>query len=370
MGNVDSAPLARSLRTLLKSRDISLGKQIILSFLKNVNTFAPWFWHTGTLTLPSWEKLGNDIRLAEEEGVIDPMVRPIWEMVRACLRAADTNFPPSQGALSEARRVLEKARSEASEEGSEVDSESSLDSDGEDSEEDEGKTKPKTKWPPNSRVGATEKKGETCPASPSAPPWDPPTGGAPPWGPPPPFSGPGAEPTEHRSFFGQFWRSLSRMPDLADDPIRGPYGVFPVIVDPTRGPYHQSLDFKQVKNLKEAVSSYGPNAPFTQALLENLSSLVLTPADWAQLAKACLSPGQFMEWKAWNAEYCGEQADKNAQTQNRRWNQDMLTGTGPHANNQVHFPAAVYDQVAHCAIRAWKRLPDKGEHGMCLHHLH
>uniref|UniRef100_A0A286XGD8 Retroviral nucleocapsid Gag protein p24 C-terminal domain-containing protein n=1 Tax=Cavia porcellus TaxID=10141 RepID=A0A286XGD8_CAVPO len=121
-----------------------------------------------------------------------------------------------------------------------------------------------------------------------------------------------------------------------------------------------------VKGLKEAVSTYGPNAPFTQALLENIGATPLTPSDWAQLARACLSPGQFMDWKAWNDEYCGEQAEKNARERNVRWNKDMLLGQGAHAQDQIRHPQAVYDQITKCAIAAWKQLAKAGEHTACL----
>ena len=47
--------------------------------------------------------------------------------------------------------------------------------------------------------------------------------------------------------------------------------------------HHAPLSFKELKSLKEAVSSYGPLAPFTSAIFESYSTSNLTPGDWQQL---------------------------------------------------------------------------------------
>lgn len=109
MGNVNCGPLALSLRMLLGARGIRMEKQTVLQFFKCINDLAPWFLPTGSLTLPSWEKLGRDIQFAEEQGTgVDPMVRPIWEMVRACLRT-ESMVGAAQG-LKEARHAFSSRR--------------------------------------------------------------------------------------------------------------------------------------------------------------------------------------------------------------------------------------------------------------------
>ena len=132
------------------------------------------------------------------------------------------------------------------------------------------------------------------------------------------------------------------------------------------GNEHEPFDIKALKGLKDAVTAYGPNAPFTLALLENIGAVPLTPADWTQLARACLSPGQFTDWKAWNTEFCTDRAEQNLTGGHRGWNLDMLLGQGQHANDQLQYPRAVYDQITQCAIRAWKQLTDRGKHSSCL----
>ncbi|XP_021092214.1 endogenous retrovirus group K member 113 Gag polyprotein-like [Heterocephalus glaber] len=57
---------------------------------------------------------------------------------------------------------------------------------------------------------------------------------------------------------------------------------------------HRPIPFKQLKELKIACAQYGPTAPFTQAMLESLSTDALLPGHWKQLAKACLSGGDFL----------------------------------------------------------------------------
>ena len=48
--------------------------------------------------------------------------------------------------------------------------------------------------------------------------------------------------------------------------------------------------------------SYGVQVAFTISLLENVASQNLTPTDWGNLVKACLSGGQYLMWKVANQE--------------------------------------------------------------------
>ncbi|KAG3256630.1 hypothetical protein H1C71_039719, partial [Ictidomys tridecemlineatus] len=57
---------------------------------------------------------------------------------------------------------------------------------------------------------------------------------------------------------------------------------------------YQGLNFKSVKELKEAVTTYGPQAPFTVSLVESITNLNMTPADWANICKAVLTGGQYL----------------------------------------------------------------------------
>lgn len=125
--------------------------------------------------------------------------------------------------------------------------------------------------------------------------------------------------------------------------------------------YHQPLPFKQLKELKTACAQYGPTAPFTEALLESLATEALPPNDWKQLARACLSGGDYLLWKSEFAEQCQVTAELN-RTQQIPIVFDMLAGEGIYreTDQQIHFAPGVYAQTNTAALRAWKKLPSSG----------
>lgn len=133
----------------------------------------------------------------------------------------------------------------------------------------------------------------------------------------------------------------------------------PVIEDQnTQQRYHQALDFKLIKSLKEAATTYGPQAAFTVSLVESVASLNLTPDNWANVARAALSGGQYLTFKTAWQEFSQDTARRNIAAGNNQWNLDMLMDTGQYLgqHHQVKFPPAVYQQIATAAVRAWKTL--------------
>lgn len=124
---------------------------------------------------------------------------------------------------------------------------------------------------------------------------------------------------------------------------------------------HQPVEHKIIKELAESVRTYGVNANFTQAQLERLKASAMTPSDWSFVTKACLTMGQYLEWKAIWHDISQGQARANAAAGQAAWNFEMLTGQGHWVNNQINFPADVYGQINDCAIKAWKALTNKGE---------
>lgn len=124
---------------------------------------------------------------------------------------------------------------------------------------------------------------------------------------------------------------------------------------------HQPLEHKTVKELAESVRTYGVNANFTQAQVERFKAMALTPNDWMFVTKACLTMGQYLEWKSIWHDFCQTQARTNTAAGQPAWTFEMLTGQGQWANNQVNFPAQVYEQINTTAIKAWKALPNRGE---------
>ncbi|XP_060244534.1 endogenous retrovirus group K member 24 Gag polyprotein-like [Meriones unguiculatus] len=125
---------------------------------------------------------------------------------------------------------------------------------------------------------------------------------------------------------------------------------------------HAPISFKQLKELKSAYSQYGSTVPFTQALLESLSTEALCPGEWKQLVRACLSGGDYLLWKSEFEEHCQVTGELN-RAQGVPITYAMLAGEGIYREiigQQLDFDLAVYAQVNAAARRAWNKLPQTG----------
>ncbi|KAL6082841.1 hypothetical protein STEG23_030393 [Scotinomys teguina] len=124
---------------------------------------------------------------------------------------------------------------------------------------------------------------------------------------------------------------------------------------------HVPLDFKDIKQLKEAVLAYGTHAPFTLAIFESFTALHCAPCDWQQLCRAALSGGDYLLWRSEFQELCQQIANQNAAAGFPGRNLDMLIGAGQYANlaAQIRYDPTVYAQISAAAMRAWKALPNK-----------
>ena len=80
---------------------------------------------------------------------------------------------------------------------------------------------------------------------------------------------------------------LQKAMQQAQRVVLGFSASFPVFENANQW-YYEALPFKQLKELKIACAQYGPTAPFTQAMIENLGGQNLLPNDWKQIARACL----------------------------------------------------------------------------------
>lgn len=139
--------------------------------------------------------------------------------------------------------------------------------------------------------------------------------------------------------------------------------AFPVLEDQNPQRYHQPLDLKLVKQLKEAVTQYGPQEAFTISFVESIAGMNLIPVDWGNLARAALSGGQYLVWKTPWQEHSQDLARRNAAGSNPQWNSDMLMGMGPYVgrSEQLQYNPAVYLQIAASATKAWKTLQGSGD---------
>ncbi|XP_058148969.1 endogenous retrovirus group K member 6 Gag polyprotein-like [Dasypus novemcinctus] len=135
-----------------------------------------------------------------------------------------------------------------------------------------------------------------------------------------------------------------------------------VAAEPEPERIYNPFPFKTLKELKSTVTTYGPTAPYTLSLLEHIADGRLTPHDWHTLACSALSAGDYPLWKSEYCEFCKETAQRNVRTENG-WTEDMLLGAGhfKQNSNQLRYDARLFEQVRAAALKAWKRLPTKGQ---------
>ena len=71
-----------------------------------------------------------------------------------------------------------------------------------------------------------------------------------------------------------------------------------------------------------------------------------------ECGKACLTMGQYLDWKSIWHDLCLSQARANATAGQQAWSFEMLTGQGIWTNNQLGYPVQVYDQINQAAVKA------------------
>ncbi|XP_044089100.1 uncharacterized protein LOC122895629 [Neovison vison] len=257
------------LRALLKANGTPLKARTARTFLRAIEHQAPWFLGEGLLRVPQWEYLGEDLRKADAQQPLPTGTMAIWALVRSCLTVKKDKFA---GPLKEGSSILEEVKEERS-----LHSSRSSETGSENGEEEEFSGEELERKVKELKIGHA-----TLPDMIEPP------------APPPPYSG---------SCKGACSRQTSSpWADLST-------ACFPIL-DAQNQRFHQPLDFKLVKQLKDAVNTYGPQAAFTVSLLESLAGLNLSPGDWTNLARATLSGGQYLMWKTAWQEYSADTAQE------------------------------------------------------------
>ncbi|KAL6084421.1 hypothetical protein STEG23_030680 [Scotinomys teguina] len=125
--------------------------------------------------------------------------------------------------------------------------------------------------------------------------------------------------------------------------------------------YHQTLTFKELRSLKEAVAAYGALAPSRITMVESYQVSNLTPGDRQQLERAAPTGGDYLLWKGEFFEQCSQTVCMNAQAGFPQRTLDMLLGQGQYATiaAQVNYDPAVYAQIGAAVIPSWKACPNK-----------
>ena len=337
---------------LLRSRKLKVSTGTIRKMLAGMDQAAPWFAASGSLTIQSWEKLGKDLERAKKEGTLAAGTFPLWKMIQACLREGKSGEiiqrgrralaahqdSMSEGDMPETGVVRPRKKNKKKDGGPELGglypvldefkdlslSQDELDSEEEADLEEEAARYEKERYgngrPPPFNL-------ETIRTRPSAPPAVRSMGGC-------------------RFIPREAWHGV---------PIACP--VFEN--DGTR--YHEPIDYKQLRDLAEAAKRDGITANYTIMLLTRFMRNALSPTDWQDIARACLSMGQYLDWKSILADMAHQQARENAANGQPAWTADMLLGQGQWANDQKNFPIQVYEQINKLGMRAWRALPNKGE---------
>lgn len=140
--------------------------------------------------------------------------------------------------------------------------------------------------------------------------------------------------------------------------------AYPVYEHPAQGNnppqrVYGVMDFKKLKELKVACAQYGPTAPYTEVILEAINDdYTMCPNDWKQLARACLSGGDYLLWKTEYTENCEKTHRRNVANQVQS-NLEAMLGEGQYADTQqqLDYNMAYYAQISLAARKAWKKLP-------------
>lgn len=347
-------------KALVKHRGLPLSRSFIAKVLADIDRHAPWFAASGDLNLACWEKLGKDLERAKQLGKIGRGTMAMWNLIRQCLRDDS-----SEELIDQGRKVLWEHQDSLSET-------DAAEGDDRENKIEKGKEKTSKKlvtWQKEkvrdsaeSSVKKLEPLGNKVPQK---------TGGRDPpkrksssklypdlqkeladlnleeeeslseeeeadleeeaakyeserYGPPPPYAGvpPSAPPPSCGGNSGQGCHFLTprTRSQLAS--------AYPVLQDAQGQRSHEPVPYKQLKDLVEATRTYGVTASYTRALLSRLATQAMTPSDWFEIARACLTTGQYLDFKSLVTDGAQAQARVNVQQGNQHWTADMLLGQG------------------------------------------
>lgn len=296
MGNSHS--MVQVLQALLKERGLKVSKATLETFISEVDRVAAWFTTTGSFTIPSWERLGKDLEREAQNGKLRAGVRPLWKLVKSCLQDKQ---------CEEAVKAGQKILNNIQESMSETERSEKIGARKKDKYKREKGKEPrpcKLKKPADEKgslypvkeleaLGFSSSEEEDLEEEVAGCEAD--------------RYGPGLAKAKEGSApppYGNNECGYSFCPPDTRRKIAQMYPVFEA--DHVRS--YQPVEHKQVKELAESVRTYGVSASYTLSQIERLLASALTPSDWMFVTKACLSMGQYLEWKSiWHG-YCQGQA--------------------------------------------------------------
>ena len=78
--------MVTTLWSVLRQRGLKVSTKTLEGFVKEIDRIAPWFACSGSLTIPSWEKLKGDLVRELENGKLKAGTMPLWKLIRSCLK--------------------------------------------------------------------------------------------------------------------------------------------------------------------------------------------------------------------------------------------------------------------------------------------
>eukprot|EP00073_Rattus_norvegicus_P055330 XP_017457820.1 PREDICTED: endogenous retrovirus group K member 6 Gag polyprotein-like [Rattus norvegicus] len=338
---------------LLNQQGTGIKVKTAKEFIKTLEKTSPWFVHLGGLNISDWEHVKTDLqKTLQRDGPesIPVVTFSLWRLVKDALLSTNAKIKEQ---MSEIERTFKASQDDAFHKSLQT-SDSDQDSS---SEEDEEETLEKEieelKWKMNKcRVA---KKSESRCSSKN-----------------PFFKEEGTTASAYEPYPSLEWcygQKAPRRGIIVPEPPPGQRMEYPVVEVPdanNAGEFirqHVPLSFEELKNLKEAVSDYGPLDPFTSVIFESYVTSNLTPGDWQQLCRAVLSEEDYLLWRRKYQEQCVQLARLNAQAGFPQRNLEMLTGAGQYAalQAQIQYDPAVNAQISTAAVIAWKALPNNAD---------
>ena len=98
---------------VLRQCGLKIATKTLEGFVKKIDRIALWYVCSGSLTIPSWEKLKGDLVREQENGKLKAGTMQLWKLIRLCLkdeecqqmvRAGQKVLDEIQDSLSEAER--------------------------------------------------------------------------------------------------------------------------------------------------------------------------------------------------------------------------------------------------------------------------
>ena len=105
-----SHSVVTALRSVLKQRGLKVTTKTLEGFANEVDHKAPWYACSGSLTIPSWEKLKGDLVRELENGKLKAGTMPLWKLIRPCLKDEEC-----QQVVKAGQRILDEIQDSLSE---------------------------------------------------------------------------------------------------------------------------------------------------------------------------------------------------------------------------------------------------------------